>query len=459
MHRVINGVDLHWNDTDRVTRLCGVDIPDWFPFYSHISFILHAEHVFDTEVETVGDLVDVIKQMWPNICRSEYSESLRDQCQYLFRNSLTHTDPDSLEERQDRNKPLFYYVWQQRGSQPVNYSRFVLLTSLPEEEREDDVEYTRGRVRTVHNVGVDTSEGFIMLGVTPFDTDVNRSEPSNNRDYFNVRNYSWRPSRFEFFSKDKERTELYFGLEIEVSTRLSSHELQTIVTKMEPKQDIFFYFKSDSSISGEYEYNYEIVTMPCTPAYHKEQWRILFKKLDELLAGRELSEFFDTGDRLTNGIHIHVSKNAFIQSTRQDQKHMNRFLTAFNIWDKKYTDWLTRVCRRPTDIKGHRFCSTNPQYEGYELSWRLTGKNKSRSVSERHSTAHETSHTVEVRCFQGIFDLNHIIACIEFTEAMFYYVFEAPLSAYTRDFGDKFTQWVVQTGKYRKAKEVMLQCA
>lgn len=280
-------------------------------------------------------------------------------------------------------------------------------------------------------------------------------------EYSRVMNYSYRPHELTFMPEGKERTELFFGMELEVSTRLNVIELQTIVTQVEPKQELFFFVKSDSSISGKYDWQYEIVTHPMTPRRARKEWKILMAKISRLAEdkGETVGDYFDTSDHLTNGLHIHVSTRAFARYGLSEG-HKNRFLTAFNQWDEGFQKYLQRISKRSTLPRDNRFCRINPALDGLTLARRLArgqkqGEEYISSEYLRYSSCHATSQTVEVRVFQGIFDINHILNCIEFTEAMFYYTLEAPIRSYGPSFVPKFQAWVRRQHGYRNLKEII----
>lgn len=68
------------------------------------------------------------------------------------------------------------------------------------------------------------------------------------------------------------------------------------------------------------------------------------------------------------------------------------------------------------------------------------------------ATCHELSKTVEVRVFQGIVDIDHIIRCIEATEAMYYMVLSLPISKFT-NYPELLEEFVHKNSGYNKLKE------
>ena len=199
----------------------------------------------------------------------------------------------------------------------------------------------------------------------------------------------------------------------------------------------------------------ELVTVPATPNYQKQAWRLFFSKVEMLCAvkGKQVSEFFDLSRMLSNGLHIHISKDKFFETG----KHTNRFLALLNQEGSTAIDFIQPFTGRPRRYSDHTYCSiASGYYEGRTTARRI----KVSSVDNR-ATAHSSNpHTIEVRMFQGIFDINHIIRCIEFTMAVFYYSAEAPYGAlFGRRFKDGFQKFVLGQPGYKSIKKEFKPCA
>jgi hypothetical protein len=276
-------------------------------------------------------------------------------------------------------------------------------------------------------------------------------------------NYTYAPDPvFRFDQRDKGNQELFFGLELEMSTKLSCRELQKIVTEVEPKQDFFFYFKQDSSISGSYSNLVELVTHPCSPAFLRKNFRILFQKIERLCEERGIfmHDVIDMTPNPSNGIHIHVSRKSFGDTRRPVGKHWkNRFASVWNLWDSESTDFLTVLSRRPSPISDNRFCKAHPNMRGKFVSNRLVTGAVCENRDDRYSACRETTATVEVRIFQGMFDLGHILYCIQLTKAVHEYSSGMSLSALGRGFKQDFTRWVAQSGRYPSIIKEIKKCA
>lgn len=280
-----------------------------------------------------------------------------------------------------------------------NENGYQTLTSilLPTEETEEILEC---EIRPGYNFYTQISTHRVSSRETMWDKKYNYTFKMNEAD-------------FNWWRKVNGENNVMFGMELEVSTKLSCKEIQDIVREVEPKQEPFFIFKQDGSITGEFENKVELVTVPCTPRYLRKNWKIFFQKLNHLCndKGMSIKEVFDTRGTLNNGLHIHVSKESFM-----DSSHFKKFLTSWNQWNKSVVSLFNNVSQRPTDYTKGGYCKICYNYEGKTLARRLKGL----ASDDRMSVAHnKTGKTVEVRLYQGVFDISHIMKCISFTEAMF----------------------------------------
>ena len=249
---------------------------------------------------------------------------------------------------------------------------------------------------------------------------------------------------FNFYRtlKGEGADNVMFGMELEVSTSLSCEEIQEIVAEVRPKQEPFFIFKQDSSISGCYLNRVELVTVPCSPKYLKKAWKLFFNKVHKLCAakGLEIEDVFDVSSNLSNGIHIHVSKSTFL-----NKLHKRKFIAAWNSPESNITNTIQRISGRPFNYTDNHYCSPSYRFDT-KLGRRLRVDTKGRS------TCHELSRTVEVRVFQGIVGIDHILRCIEATEAMYYMVLSLPISKFT-DYPELLEEFVHKNSGYNKLKE------
>lgn len=277
-------------------------------------------------------------------------------------------------------------------------------------------------------------------------------------------NWSFVPDDLTFLKTKRclPDEQLFFGMELEVSTKLSRQEIQHIVTLVEPKQEAFFFFKSDSSIGGRYDVLTEIVTMPMTVRYAKQAWSTFMRKLNKLCKakGETIGHYFDVSDRLSNGLHIHLSKSAFDPGEYRLESHKKRFITAWNLWDRESQLFYQKISKRMSTPRNSTYYHTHPSMDGRTLARRLAngpGITSRNDSEQRHSTCHETSRTVELRIYQGVFNLDHILACIDVTKATFEFTRECPISKFNKFYTPKFKHWLSCQPGFKHAKEAM-QC-
>jgi len=277
-------------------------------------------------------------------------------------------------------------------------------------------------------------------------------------------NYTFKmtESDFNWYRSVSKEDSVYFGMELEISTNLSTLEIQHIIAEVEPKQEPFFIFKQDGSVTGRYSNLVELVTVPCSPRYLRKNWKIFFEKLDRLAKakGKTIGDFFDTSTGLNNGLHIHVSKDSFL-----GKSHSNKFLTAWHQWNDDAVGIISDVSCRPNGYKDHGYCriyrpyqDTAPQggighgipkFKRAAAQRSLAKRLKGIRVTERSSVAHDgNSATIEVRVYQGIFDIGHILRSISFTEAMFEYCQNIGYTGFDEGFAPQFTKFIKQYSKY-----------
>lgn len=282
--------------------------------------------------------------------------------------------------------------------------------------------------------------------------------PSFDRGLYTKNRYSYRPPEINFMThnKDTKDNELFFGIELEISTKLSCRELQLISTHCEPKQEPFFYMKEDSSVSGQYENRVELVTNPMSLRRSITEWSTYFDKIERLCQEKNISvsDLFDTSEDLTNGIHIHLSKKAFFPGKKNKNIHMRKFIAMWNLWDSSVQRFYQKISRRPNLPKDSLYCPPHHQLEG-RTTPRLITTPIDHSQSTHRSTCHQTRGTVELRLFQGIFNKEHMLGCIQIAKASFEFSRQIPYSKFNYMMGPKFKSWVEDQPGYRHAKEIM----
>lgn len=273
----------------------------------------------------------------------------------------------------------------------------------------------------------------------------------NPRFLTEVQDYRYVPEKHVFHGGNPGNR-LFFGLELEVSSRVTPEELQYIVTNVEPKQEPFFYFKHDGSILNTFGHTYEIVTFPCSPRFLKAEFRKLFSKLEKLTDGH-ISDYFDTNSRHTDGLHIHVSRDSF-----SSRIWRNKFVSVWNQWDKSNQKFLWKLSRRIHPLSENRFCRPHRNMVDKTVAYRLREGAINTGYEDRYASSRETSNTVEVRVFQGKFELDHILYCVTLTKAIHEFTYSMPINSLGVRFKDDFIKWLNKNGKYRSLEKEITQC-
>lgn len=432
-----------------LTRIQNVSIPDAERFWIYPQFILSAREA-GNQMTTYGDLLNWLNkpEVRKSIENSQYHDNLRMLLTDPYQEGIFSTCFEGefvLSDEVSEETALFQTIIGGHSSR----NTFHLLSN---EGQEDVIEYYLSHLSYPYH--------WVII---PLDNSPLRTFPEMDNvpeEFKRVMNYTWCPSAFKFLrtERDSPNTQVYFGMEIEVSTILSPLELQTIVCAYGKPQVPFFYMKSDSSISGSKINKYEIVTYPCTPRFLKQEFTTLFDKLGELATekGLSLGDVFCMAPSNSNGIHIHVNKDAFVYYRSHRSSHLNRFMTFWNGWDKSFQSWLQQVSRRPTELRNSQYCKVHPFLDGRTVARRI----KSGATEDyRYAACHETPRTVEVRVFQGLMDLKHILSCIELVQAALEWSVNTPYTAYTSRVHEVFSEWVLKQPGYRNAKEAINQCA
>lgn len=329
-----------------------------------------------------------------------------------------------------------------------------ILTSLPEANPQTDETRTMIRIDSCAR-----SRGLVRLPPPENQTPLVRETKWNK---FHNYTYKMDPYDFEFFRRTPKclvtEDETMFGVEVEICTKLSPKEIQYIVTEVEPKQKPFFIMKHDGSITGRFANKIELVTVPSTPRYLRQEFRKFFNKLDRLTQakGKTVSDYFDTASNLNNGIHIHVSRDSFSSVT-----HSRKFMSVWQMQDSNTTQFLQSISRRPYRLDDGSYCRPLVSLRDKSVSYRLRHADREFS-RERHTTVNcSNSSTLEVRLFQGIFDLTHILRCIEMVELTFMFCRDASLGVFVSSrsrpssFAREFKNYLFKTPGFKNLKEEM----
>lgn len=221
-----------------------------------------------------------------------------------------------------------------------------------------------------------------------------------------VNRYNYVPRRTLFFksSKDKEDScylsnssklgrKLYFGIETEVYTGNSKHNLPAILHKIGGMPQ-WMYWKHDGSIG----IGFEMVTFPMTWAYLSDSSGRLGRIFKTLMA-LECSSF----DNGRCGLHVHLSRDAFTKI------HLYKFLKFFY----GHPEFVTYVSnRQPNELSQWARTETNE-------CWATMAKSGSQSSNKYSAINLRHEASVEIRIFNGTLRFSSFMKSLELAKAAY----------------------------------------
>lgn len=271
-----------------------------------------------------------------------------------------------------------------------------------------------------------------------------------------------------FLKTDAEpKTKLFFGIELEVLPRQGVHQ-RTALEMCKEAMGATAICKNDGSLNGG---GFEIVTVPATLKYHREQlWNKFF-------ANEESNEIYDATTKKgcvaramkswatgCCGMHIHFSTNAC--SPMQLSK-----IFCF-IHDTANADFLSKIAGRPIG-RDSRWCKTGKRELKAVIPQEKRGKpintivkNVRRSgelnhhvkalqfVSDNHYQAisyseHTGGKTCEMRIFRGNITKHGVMRALDFVAAMIQFCAETGGTSYMRSIGPRGGRDIVRGLSYQ----------
>lgn len=220
----------------------------------------------------------------------------------------------------------------------------------------------------------------------------------------------------------KNKRDREYGIELECSTNLP---VQTLIDKQE---ELFFFVKSDSSVTGSKRYKVELVTTPLSLKDQKKHWSAFFEKVDY--------QEFDISKKTNNGMHIHIGTNHFA-----DIEQQKRFCWFFQCIENRLGVYT--ISER-NDLNGF-FGYSKPIEFPSDRSYTHCYKNVLQYTRNNRGIINIKNNTIEVRLFRGIVSLGEIIKNLEFTDAVF--EFTAPEKSHRHLTFDHFFKWLANTPK------------
>jgi hypothetical protein len=220
----------------------------------------------------------------------------------------------------------------------------------------------------------------------------------------------------------KEKNGLYVGIEIEAENEgdYNNDDIAKELLESFSDNENNFYIKNDGSLN----HGLEVVSHPYTiTKILKCTW------LSDVLNMLD-SHGFKSHNTSTCGLHVHLSRSAFI-----DSMHQTRF--AWYIYESGYTVPIARRGFNSYCIKVNKHLSDNhPDND---------------SQSRYEAVNFENTHTIEVRVFKGTLKLETIYNTLLFLDAVFHWTETVRLpilSSITRD--KEFLKFITNKPKYTK---------
>jgi len=220
----------------------------------------------------------------------------------------------------------------------------------------------------------------------------------------------------------KEKNGLYVGIEIEAENEgdYNNDNIAKELLESFSDNENNFYIKNDGSLN----HGLEVVSHPYTiTKILKCTW------LSDVLNMLD-SHGFKSHNTSTCGLHVHLSRSAFI-----DSMHQTRF--AWYIYESGYTVPIARRGFNSYCIKVNKHLSDNhPDND---------------SQSRYEAVNFENTHTIEVRVFKGTLKLETIYNTLLFLDAVFHWTETVRLpilSSITRD--KEFLKFITNKPKYTK---------
>lgn len=218
-----------------------------------------------------------------------------------------------------------------------------------------------------------------------------------------------------FISEPKEFKPPFYGVELEMSTDYNQREL------IDACEEPFFILKSDSTVSGSKNRNYELVTLPMSIVAHKKRFAHFFSNLDY--------SNFDRSVNTTNGMHVHISRDAFNNTKGSDNDSHLRKLSYFFMNPTNY-QFLLAVSERTEDSLQRFSPIPRPTTSGI-TDRKMLFKQSTSCWARGAINITGGKPTVEVRLFKGIVSYATVVKNLEFTDSVFFFTQQATRSTLT----------------------------
>jgi len=240
-----------------------------------------------------------------------------------------------------------------------------------------------------------------------------------------IKSYSYKPSKPQFMKVKKEKTGLFYGLELEIERVKSTVDVYKLAKEIDSSN---WYFKNDGSLSN----GFEIVTHPMTYNYIDKN-KNLFSNMLKIIKQNNYKSF----NTKSCGMHIHLSKNCF--GTWQLYRFMNFFM--------KNQDFILKISQRKPDNLNSWASIENDDTKT------LIKKAKRKAGNQRRYVAInlQNSSTVEIRIFRGTLNEKSFFKNIEFCDAMYYFSRD-----YKKMDKENFIDFVINDNRYKNLKNYIV---
>ena len=230
-----------------------------------------------------------------------------------------------------------------------------------------------------------------------------------------IHDYGYKPTPEFFNVYNEEPTEEYLGVELECDKGYRSDDTAEEVTEiMDFNGRNHLYCKHDGSLTD----GFEMVSHPCTLRYHMEimPWSDVMKEC--------ISEGFRSHDTTTCGLHVHVSRKAFGNTTdEQDLTIAKTIMLIDKFWDK-----VVRFTRRKSDCINHWAAPCNIDITENDKFADIVDKVKKTKDKGRYQAVNLNNYnTVEFRIFRGTLKYNTFIASLQFVSTLVRYAKQVAL--------------------------------
>lgn len=232
-----------------------------------------------------------------------------------------------------------------------------------------------------------------------------------DRDSEVIQEYSYKP-RPIFYQTAEESADEGYGLELEVDDGDSPNEAAQEV--QDAGGDVI-YIKHDGSLSN----GFEIVTHPCSLAYHMQEmkWESITKAAER--------NGFKSHDTDTCGLHVHASRSLFGEEECSQDLAIAKVIILINkFWESHVVPFSRRDVSNLNRWAGKLDCDIKENDTDDDIIY----KTKDKASRTRYVAVNlNNRNTVEFRIFRGVLKRDTIIATIQWVDVLIKYSKEASL--------------------------------